>query len=157
VNKLLLLLLSVLFCGMLVSCTAEKNKTNTSAAPGEMTRKVIEELSLENLVEIKKDLLSTHYSIDASLLSDFSVYISDENDKPYEIAVFEVTDEKNVPMIQSAVADRINHKLSAFGNVQDGDKGILNQNTIETRGRYIFFAVTENYKKAQSVFFEFFE
>jgi len=136
--------------------TGCKKNDDVDISPEQIAKKVITELQIENMSEVTEKNLSAHYNISIDKLSDFSVYITNDDEKIYDVAVFLAKKADDIPSIKAAISERTSHKATVLDTSKSTNLEILHNNVLETKGLYVFFAITENSQKARSIFEEFF-
>lgn len=147
-RQLLIVSFCFLFLVSVTACSDDKPKLTASAS--EITNTIIRDTGMENMVVLEKDQISNHYSFDTSYLSDFSVYISSQNDVADEVAVFIVNEENQAEAVKKAVDDRLRMKATSFKEMSNVDYQKIENGIIKHYDKYIILIIAPDNNLANS-------
>lgn len=91
----------------------------------------------------KKDLRK-YYNLDEQLLEGYILYIPSEIMSVEEVFIAKVKDKNHMTTVKKTVEERLENQKKSFANYGVGQTAILNKAKLEVKGKYIFFAVSEN-------------
>ena len=138
----------------LVGCD---NKNDVSIDIEALSNEVINVAEFrDELQELDDTTLTNIYtSLQLSDIEKYSVYVNSTSSKAEEVAIFEAKDKEKAEIILQAVKERIaDLKFGFEGYIPEELKYIENA-VVKTVGKYVFFAVGQNYEKINDVFLEY--
>lgn len=108
------------------------------------------------LVELDETTLTNIYgSLQLKDVVKFKVYNCSSNAKAEELALFEAVDEEAANRVLNSVNERIEDLKFGFEGYLPEEVKIIENAVVKKAGKYVLFAVGENYEKIGEVFNEY--
>lgn len=118
---------------------------------------MLEKVEQPSLMTMDSDSLKDMYSIDSSLLEDYSVRYPMMNVKATEIAVFKVKNKKDIDTIKDGIKTRATTIQKNFEHyLPDQYENALNY-TVTTNGNYVLFIISDKADDLKKAFNSYFE
>lgn len=113
-NLQLLRMLPLLFILPIFLCFSSCKESPPPPSVGEIAEEIRQELTFPAMVRLGKDQLSNYFNLTPDLFEEFEVFISDEDQKVDEYAVFEMKTDTDPSDVYHAVSKRIAERSSNF-------------------------------------------
>ena len=126
--------------------------------PAAITARLQQEMKFPEMLEVKADRLSKYYTLPDGEVDSASVWLCSSSASSDEIAVFKAKSTAGAQKIKEAAQARKAQKAGVFENYGAPQEYSNIENCVlETKGPYVFFAVTGDSAKARSVIDSFFK
>ncbi len=99
---------------------------------------------------VEKDVAAKLYGVDAAGISDAQVYCSTKATTE-EIGLFKCTDEKASAALYEAAKARVESQRATYSSYAPGEMPKLDDAIVKQDGNYVFYIVTADSSKAQTV------
>ncbi len=110
----------------------------------------------DELEELDDTVLTNIYtSIQLSDIEKYKVYVNSTSAKAEELAVFKAVDEAKAENILQAVNERIEDLKFGFEGYIPEELQYIENAVVKKEGKYVMFAVGENYEKINEVFLKY--
>lgn len=113
---------------------------------------VITQMGFSDLNQISPDQLSKHYVFPDGLIKSATVYMANSSDSAFEIACFELSNEKYTEQIDKVISDHMTTKAAGFKDVSPIEYEKVQQYTVKHKGAYTFVIVGEKSDAAAKLF-----
>lgn len=158
--KIFILLLSLI---LLVSCNSTKsvsdsNETSsafTAKSAKDVTKALIDGLSLKDMVKLDSGDISSHYGFDVNLVDDFSAYSCSVEGCADEIAAFKVSKEDDNQKVLTAVREKVELKSDSYKKLNATEYKKFEGNTVNTYGDYIIVTICQSSDSAVQILDKF--
>lgn len=150
---LLIMLVSVML--VFVGCGNNTNKSDKVVINlDDVYEKALEAADFQDqCIELDDDIINNLYSsINLEDINKYKIVVSSTSVKAEELALFEAKDEKTAENILNAVNERLDDLKFGFEDYLPKEYQIVENAVIKNSGKYVFFAVGENYEKINQVF-----
>lgn len=155
-KRFLVLVISVLTVFAFVGCSSNKSdndKTKTNMNASQITKKVVEDAGIEEMVEAKSDNIQMMYpDLDASKAEEISAYYQGSGGIADEVAVIKVKSESDVKAVKAVFEARVDSRTKIFQGYAPDEAKKLGKSVIKTKGNYVFLAVCDDSSKAEKIF-----
>lgn len=157
--KLFYRALAICTCTLLLCTACAQDPTHgKNPDPAAVTAQLQKDMKFPEMLEVNADKLSKYYTIPDNTVENCSVYLCSSAASADEIAVFRAKSPNDADKIKAAVKDRIDQKAAVFQNYGKPQEYSYIQNCVlESKGKYVFFAVTSDSTKARNTFDGFFK
>lgn len=141
-----------------VGCTSGKsdNKGEVNVSVKEIAEKIQSDMEWPPLIDLDEQGLKDFYGIDASDLEEYDVRIAMMNVKSNEVAIIKVKDAEKVEEIKGNVEKRAESIKKTFETYLPDQYENAKNYLLETKGKYIIFAIYEDTAKVEEVVNSFF-
>ncbi len=110
----------------------------------------------DELEELDDTVLTNIYTtIQLSDIEKYKVYVNSTSAKAEELAIFEAKDEAKAENILQAVNERIKDLKFGFEGYLPEELQIIENAVVKKEGKYVLFAVGQNYEKINEVFMKY--
>ena len=144
---LTLLCVAVLFIvPVLSSCRGGEEELTV----GSISERIRAEISFPKMIELSPEQLSSHFNLSADSFSDFSVYISDEDEKADEYAVFEMKKDTDETEVFNAISIHIADRSSNFRQFPP-EYEKFQTNVLRSKDRFLMLVVCGDAERASEL------
>ncbi len=161
-------ILAVLLAVSLLSCagcggSSDSNTTTTTGssatdeAPADVnvadvTKAILEEVPINSAFEKKADTLGDYfYELDTEALESSSYYLCASGAYPDEIAVFKFKDDASAKDAVTAVNKRLESQIEMYETYTPDEMYKLEGAIVKQSGVYVYYLVTSDNEKAESI------
>lgn len=110
----------------------------------------------DELEELDDTILTNVYtSLQLSDVERYKVYVNSTSAKAEELAIFEAKDEAKAENVLQAVNERIEDLRFGFEGYLPEELNYIENAVVKKEGKYVLFAVGQNYEKINEVFLEY--
>lgn len=124
--------------------------------PKEVTSKIISDLKITDITEVKQNQLIKHYNIQEGLIQDFSIYMSTSANKSFEIACFELKDKNQFEDLEQVIAEHVATKAQGFKELSPAEYDLIQSYRVVHKGRFVLLIISENASAIEKDFFSIF-
>ena len=117
-----------------------------------ITEKIISDIAIEDMALVDAERISNYLPADMDKVEEFSLYICGNGGFADEVGVFRMKDAKDTAALAQAISDRINERRDVFESYNPDEFAKLNETVINTRDRYVFYAVCSDTAAAEKIF-----
>ena len=108
--------------------------------------------------DIQKSIVDTglkrYYGLNASDFDSVVLYTPESSMEVDEMLIVKVKDKSQIEGLEDAIDNRVNSQLQSFGSYGPEQCALLNDYELKTKGKYVFFAVSENAEDLKEAFKE---
>lgn len=131
---------------------SEESTENASAKScGDIAAAVLEQVEMSSMAEIGADRLSNYLNLSDVPEGSFSMYICGSGGFADEIAVFDIT-VNDEAAVREAVDSRIASRKKDFVDYNPDEYDKLSEALVETKGKFLIFAVSSDNNKVMEIF-----
>ncbi len=110
------------------------------------------DFSASNMQKQGEAALNNYYYIDTTTLESYAIYMSDyATGNADEIAMFQVKEEDQVPVVKALINDRINDLKVRYEEYKPEEMSKLESAVIEEKGRYIVVVISPDNEQAKEI------
>ena len=124
--------------------------------PREVTEKIISDLKITNVTEIKQDQLIKHYDMPDGIITDFSIYMSTSANKSFEIACFELQDKNQLEELKTVIAGHVATKAQGFKNLSPAEYDQLQSYKVVCKEQIVLLIISDNVETIEKDFYSIF-
>lgn len=124
----------------------------TLAGSWEIASQVAQEVAEGETVEVTQEQLESNFGLTEEDCVSFCVLISKKDTSAFEIAVFQVGDDRQRELVRSALERRKNQKLANFRELNQAEYTLVQQAVTEEEGQFLLFAVCKTPARAADIF-----
>lgn len=139
------------------STTTTTGSSATDEAPtdvnvADVTKAVLDEIPINSAFEKTADTLGDYFDkLDTDTLESSSYYLCASGAYPDEIAVFKFKDEASAKSAVSAVNDRLENQIEMYETYTPDEMYKLEGAVVKQSGVYVYYLVTSDNEKAESI------
>lgn len=140
------------------SVSSESSNTENSTSNKEetvsisdKTAKVLNEVKLPSMVEVKADKLNVYYGINEADIKEFSAYICGSGAAPDEFGIFTAKDEAAAKKIKEALDNRVQSQYDTFKTYTPDAMYRFDDDFVELNGTTVIYAICDNNEKAKEI------
>ncbi|MGN0642152.1 MAG: DUF4358 domain-containing protein [Huintestinicola sp.] len=131
--------------------TEEVTEAALAKSCGDIAEAVLEQVDMSSMAEIGADRLSNYLNLSDVPEGSFSMYICGSGGFADEIAVFDIT-VNDEAAVRDAVDSRIASRKKDFADYNPDEYDKLSEALVETKGKYLIFAVSSDNNKVMDIF-----
>jgi hypothetical protein len=94
------------------------------------------------------------YHIDPEDIEGFVLYTAVSNVKADELVVLKLKDENDAPDVKAHIAQRIDAQTVKFQDYRPEEYYLVEKHALETKGPFVFFAVSKEAERMERAFEE---
>lgn len=154
-RKSLLLWLAalLLMMGMMAGCSHHAaDPAGEGPSVAEIAENIERAVELDGLKRGHAERLMKLYALQAEAIADFVWYTAESNVRADEWAVIQVKSRQDVDHVLAGIAHRLASQTAKFQDYRPAAFNLIENHVLETRGRLIVFAVSEEAAKIAEVF-----
>ena len=121
-----------------------KEQTDVSISTDTIVDRIISELDYSGISRVSSDNISRYYDIDEELISEATVYISDNSDSCFEVSCFKLNDEADYSKVESKIKSHINSQSANLQRLNPKESKKLGDTKIEYCSPYVLVVVADN-------------
>ena len=106
----------------------------------------------DELIKAESGVVSNLYTLPATGIEDYVIYVSGSGAPANEFAIFRVKDNDAANAVKTALATRVETLINNFENYVPDELNRINNKLILQKGDYILFAVTNSNNDVQDIF-----
>lgn len=140
----LLLILAVCLSGL--CCCTDKNEYTAQEISSQLY-----ELCLKNseTYEVSKADIENRFNFDGNLLDEYSVRLSDTDEKYLCVAVFSLKDKADRQTVIDGISSTLKVTAASFGVLDDSEYNKIQHRLLYEYGDIIIFVVADSYKPCE--------
>lgn len=124
----------------------------SDAAAADITKAVLDEVPINSAFEKKKESLPDYFDgLDVDAIEDFSYYICASGAYPDEIAVFRFSSSDSAENAVKAVTDRLAYQKETYETYTPDEMYKIDGAVIKQTGNWVYYLVTSDNEKAESI------
>ena len=124
----------------------------SDAAAADITKAVLDEVPINSEYEKKKESLPDYFDgLDVDAIEDFSYYICASGAYPDEIAVFRFSSSDSAENAVKAVTDRLAYQKETYETYTPDEMYKIDGAVIKQTGNWVYYLVTSDNEKAESI------
>lgn len=141
---------------ILCSCVifAGCSSVNDNLTAQDIQKSIVDTGLVKNMEETGTKGLKRYYGLNASDFDSVVLYTPESSMAVDEMLIVKVKDKSQVEGLEDAIDARINSQLQSFGSYGPEQCALVNNYELKTKGRYVFFAVSENAEGLKEAFKE---
>lgn len=154
-NRLKSIIAVILTCALCVAALSGCASSQGSAKqpkPEDIAAAIMKAVAFSDMTAVEKDRLGDFYTLDTSLIEDFSVYICGSGGFTDEIAIFKMKDADGVTAAKKAIDERIAAQKEGFKDYRPEEMPKLENSQVLTNGNYVCFIASSDTDKAAKEF-----
>ncbi len=118
----------------------------------DITKAVLDEVPINSAFEKKKESLPDYFDgLDVDAIEDFSYYICASGAYPDEIAVFRFSSSDSAENAVKAVTDRLAYQKETYETYTPDEMYKIDGAVIKQTGNWVYYLVTSDNEKAESI------
>ncbi len=123
-----------------------------SVSAADVTKAVLDEIPINSAFEKTKDTLNDYFDkLDTDALTDFSFYLCASGAYPDEIAFFTFASDADAEKAVPAVKARLEEQIDLYETYTPKEFYKLENAVIAQSGKYVYYLVTSDNEKAESI------
>lgn len=139
------LLTILLIVASVISVTAgcsDENGTTAEVSVAEVGEHIGQAVRLDDMKQGNLEKLTKLFNLGDTVVEDFVLYTATSNVKADELVVIEVKDASKVDVVLDSIQKRIEAQTVKFQDYRPEEYYLIEKHVLETRGRFILFAVS---------------
>lgn len=118
----------------------------------DVTKAVLDEVPINSAFEKKAETLPNYFDgLDTDAIKDFSYFICASGAYPDEIAVFLFNSEDSAKSAVKAVEDRLAYQTETYESYTPDEMYKIENAVIQQTGKWVYYLVTSDNEKADSI------
>ena len=135
--------------------TASVSESAVSAAPSEITAKLIADIEMSSLAEVQSDRIEMYLDVDLEKVESFSMFICGSGGFADEVGVFRMKSDADCEALKALITERLDKRKVDFEDYNPDEFEKLGKAVCGVSGNYVYYAVTPDSDKAESTIKEF--
>lgn len=145
--------ISLLILSIILALTFSACSTGTKEpAVTDIMKEIRSNIDLPDMAEIAKDRISGYYEIDASLIEEVEYIIAGSGVTADEIMVIKMQNTESVEAVLDEMEARKMQIADLFSTYNPDEMTKVNDCVIESKDKYVFFAICNDNAMAKSIF-----
>ena len=127
---------------------------NTNKNLEDIENDISSKISLDKMEKGNSKTLKRYYGLNSSDLDKFILYTPKSTMDVDELLIIKVKDESQIQSIQDVIDSRVNKQIESFSGYGPKQCELLENYEMKVKGKYIFFAVSEDAQEMKEIFKE---
>ncbi|MGN1032108.1 MAG: DUF4358 domain-containing protein [Intestinibacter sp.] len=137
-------------CVIFVGCSS----VNDNLTAKDIQKSIVDTGLVKNMEETGTKGLKRYYGLNASDFDSVVLYTPKSSMEVDEMLIVKVKDKSQIEGLEDAIDNRINSQLQSFGSYGPEQCALVNDYELKTKGKYVFFAISENAEELKEAFKE---
>ena len=130
------------------------SRVNDNLTAKDIQKSIVDTGLVKNMEETGTKGLKRYYGLNASDFDSVVLYTPESSMEVDEMLIVKVKDKSQIEGLEDAIDNRVNSQLQSFGSYGPEQCALLNDYELKTKGKYVFFAVSENAEDLKEAFKE---
>lgn len=135
--------------------TAAVSERAAAAEPSDITAKIIADIEMSSLAEVQSDRIEMYLDVDLEKIDSFSMFICGSGGFADEVGVFKMKSADDCESLKTLITERLDKRKVDFEDYNPDEFEKLGKAVCGVSGNYVYYAVTPDSDKAESIIKEF--
>lgn len=135
--------------------TAVVSERAAAAEPSDITAKIIADIEMSSLAEVQSDRIEMYLDVDLEKVDSFSMFICGSGGFADEVGVFRMKSADDCESLKTLITERLDKRKVDFEDYNPDEFEKLGKAVCGVSGNYVYYAVTPDSDKAESIIKEF--
>lgn len=135
--------------------TAAVSERAAAAEPSDITAKIIADIEMSSLAEVQSDRIEMYLDVDLEKVDSFSMFICGSGGFADEVGVFKMKSDADCEALKTLITERLDKRKVDFEDYNPDEFEKLGKAVCGVSGNYVYYAVTPDSGKAESIIKEF--
>ncbi len=135
--------------------TASVSERAAAAEPSDVTAKIIADIEMSSLAEVQSDRIEMYLDADMEKVDSFSMFICGSGGFADEVGVFRMKSDADCEALKALITERLEKRKVDFEDYNPDEFEKLGKAVCGISGNYVYYAVTPDSDKAESIIKEF--
>lgn len=142
----------ILAFSMIFALTACGGNGKKAQSPSEIMTSIKKDITFPEMAEIDKASLNGYFEIKTDDIEEMAYIIAGGGATADEVLILKMKDGADINDIKTKVEARKKMQTELFESYSPNEVPKLKSSVVETKGNYIFFAITNDNAKAKKIF-----
>lgn len=135
--------------------TAAVSERAAAAEPSDITANIIADIEMSSLAEVQSDRIEMYLDVDLEKVDSFSMFICGSGGFADEVGVFKMKSADDCESLKTLITERLDKRKVDFEDYNPDEFEKLGKAVCGVSGNYVYYAVTPDSDKAESIIKEF--
>lgn len=131
--------------------TSAVSVSENAAEPSEITAKIIADIEMSSLAEVQSDRIEMYLDVDLEKVDSFSMFICGSGGFADEVGVFRMKSAADCEDLKTLITERLDKRKVDFEDYNPDEFEKLGKAVCGVSGNYVYYAVTPDSDKAESI------
>ena len=131
--------------------TTAVSVAENAAEPSEVTAKIIADIEMSSLAEVQSDRIEMYLDVDLEKVDSFSMFICGSGGFADEVGVFRMKSAADCEALKTLITERLDKRKVDFEDYNPDDFEKLGKAVCNVSGNWVYYAVTPDSDKAESI------